>query len=52
MLMKVLKMGPVYSTNSMFRFPRRYCDIREGGVRISGKYTACGLRDHVHNQEF
>jgi hypothetical protein len=32
--------------------PKENHDIREGGVRMSGKDTASGLRAHVHNQEF
>jgi hypothetical protein len=36
----------------MYRVPKRYHDIREGGVRMSDKDTASGLRAHVHNQEF
>jgi hypothetical protein len=36
----------------MYRVPRRYHDIREGGVRMSDKDTASGLRAYAHNQEF
>jgi hypothetical protein len=36
----------------MYRVPWRYHDIREGGVRMSNKDTASGLRACVHNQEF
>jgi hypothetical protein len=34
----------------MYRVPKRY-DIREGGVRMSDKDTASGLRAHVCSQE-
>jgi hypothetical protein len=35
----------------MYRVPQRY-DVRERGIRTSGKGTASELRAHVHNQEF
>jgi hypothetical protein len=34
------------------RVPRRYHNIREGGVRMSDKDTATGLRACINNQEF
>jgi hypothetical protein len=45
-------MGQVYSGNYMYRVPWRYCNIREGGVRMPGMDTAAGLRAGVQNQEF
>jgi hypothetical protein len=35
----------------MYRVPKRYHDIREGGVRMSDKDTASGLRAYVCSQK-
>jgi hypothetical protein len=47
-----LKVGQVYSRNSIYRVPWRYHDIREGGIWKSGKNIASGLRTDVQNQKF